>query len=31
MEAENTYIQPGCFFPGRDDGKGQEVRGGSQT
>jgi hypothetical protein len=31
MGAENTYIQPGCCFPGRDVGKGQEVRGGRHS
>jgi hypothetical protein len=30
MEANKTYIQPGCCLPGRDVGRGQEVRGGSQ-
>jgi hypothetical protein len=30
MEAKNTYIQPGYCFPGRDVGKGQEVRGDSR-
>ena len=30
MEAENTYTQPGYWLPGRDDGKGQEGRGGNQ-
>jgi hypothetical protein len=31
MEGDKTYIQPVCWIPGRDAGKGQEARGGSQT